>query len=128
MSFYILTANCEIISRTTVARVTNLEKKIEENIKLISEFDESVDPRLNDELILGEQHDREYAEAMDRVYNDDSIPEVADIPTPDIDDCYLNMELASRQVQMVKQSLVKSKSAFGWKMDDQLEGKIQILC
>jgi hypothetical protein len=112
MSFYILTANCEIISGTTVARVTSLEKKIEENIKLIGEFDESVGPRLNDEttlipgleqpsdwqelLILGEQHDREYTEALDRVYNVNSIPEVDDIPTPDIDDCYLNTELASK--------------------------------
>jgi hypothetical protein len=30
LSFYILTSNCEIISRTTVTRVTNLEKKKEE--------------------------------------------------------------------------------------------------
>jgi hypothetical protein len=45
-------------------------------------------------LILGEQHDREYADALDKVYNNDSIPEVDDNSTPDIGDNYLNMELA----------------------------------
>ena len=42
ISYWVLTQNCYVISRTTVQRVTNLENELLENQENISEFDEQI--------------------------------------------------------------------------------------
>ena len=49
MSYYILTKNCSVISRTTVQRVTNLEQQVDDNKALFSEYDQEVRRRLKED-------------------------------------------------------------------------------
>jgi Reverse transcriptase (RNA-dependent DNA polymerase) len=109
MSYWILTKECQVLSRTTVQRVTNLELQTEENVARCRAFDELINGRLGNpeyltadgKVIPGdwqdyrEQFDEEFQEEFENVINDKCIPEADDEFTPDsFNDTYLNMELA----------------------------------
>ena len=107
MCYHILTQKATVVSRSTVQRVTNLEKQTNDVINLFKEFDDAIKEKLKD-------YDRGYAGAkpdpedwadmfdedpdfqdeFNKVFNNSDIPE-ADDTTPEVgDDTYLNMELA----------------------------------
>ena len=107
MSYYVLTQRGTVISRTTVQRVTELEKTtpavqevfskftdaINSKFKLITKHYNGDKPNPEDwaELI---ENDEDFRDEFTKLYNDDSIPE-ADSHTPDVlHDTYLNMEVA----------------------------------
>ena len=48
MSFWVLTAGCQVVSRTTVQRVTNLERQTQDIIERCQQYDLQVAPRLGD--------------------------------------------------------------------------------
>ena len=110
MSYWILTSNCQVLSRTTVQRVTNLELETQDMIQRCKAYDEAVIPRLgnpdyHDPDGNGKVHpkdwekefeyDEAFHEEFSKVISDDSLPEADALFTPDtFDDTYLNMELA----------------------------------
>ena len=49
MSYWVLTQKGNVISRTTVSRVTNLEMQIDSTKSLLQEYDTAITDRLNDE-------------------------------------------------------------------------------
>ena len=109
MSYYVLKSNCEVLSRTTVQRVTNLELQTDEVNSMIIEFDDAVreglqapgdaaapDARVDPEAWRNylREMDSDFKE-FDWVVSDDGIPETDDEFTPDIfDDTYRNIEIA----------------------------------
>jgi hypothetical protein len=110
MSFWVLTKNGRVLSRTTVQRVTNLELQTAENKTRTNEFDAAIRERLSavDYFIedgdgkvtpgdWGDSsvRDPEFQEEFNKVISDEVLPE-ADVEfTPDVyDDTYSNMELA----------------------------------
>ena len=110
MSYWVLTVTGEVInvvSRTTVQRVTNLELQINENITKCAEFDAAVaayfqegenfimegkiDPEDWADLL---KDDPDFQAEFDRAISDNKLPEADDAFTPEVfDDTYLNMEL-----------------------------------
>ena len=109
MCYHILTQNATVVSRSTVQRVTNLEKQTANVINIFNEFDEAIREKFKDakrgyagakpdpkdwaDMI---QEDPEFEEEFNKVFNDNEVPEADDVnATPDTgDDTYLNMELA----------------------------------
>ena len=49
MSYWVLTANGTVVSRTTVSRVTNIKDQTDENKTSITKLDKEIQERLNDE-------------------------------------------------------------------------------
>ena len=49
MSYWVLTQKGNIISRTTISRVTNLEMQIDSTKSCLQEYDTAITDRLNDE-------------------------------------------------------------------------------
>ena len=108
MTFYVLTTNGQIMSRSTVQRVTNLETQTTEFTELFKAFDESIRQRLRDDdfPVDGDKpspehwadlidYDQEFLDEFDHVVNSDDVPEADDTFTPEVfDDTYLNMEVA----------------------------------
>ncbi len=109
MSYWVLTQTGTVISRTTVQRVTNLEKETDETKASIKEFDAEISRRFKEEEDLTYdgakpnpedwseylEHDPDFQEEFDNIVNDPTVPEADDGFTPDVfDDTYLNMELA----------------------------------
>ena len=110
MSFWILTKECQVLSRTTVQRVTNLELQVDENITRCRAFDESISERLGDpENYVADGNgkvtpsaweatdgfDQEFVDEFHKVVDDPTLRHADDEFTPDMyDDTYLNMELA----------------------------------
>ena len=109
MSYWVLTSECRVLSRTTVQKVTNLEMQTEENIARCKTFDERVlrlhskeqmahveDGKITPKDWVEEfQYDPDFQEEFEKVVNDESLPEADESFSPDIyDDTYLNMELA----------------------------------
>lgn len=109
MSYWILTKECQVLSRTTVQRVTNLELQTDENIARCKAFNESTHDRLgkpqyftpDGKVVPGdwqdykEEFDAEFQEEFENVVSDKSLPEADEERTPDsFNDTYLNMELA----------------------------------
>jgi hypothetical protein len=111
MSFWILTKECQVLSRTTVQRVTNLELQARSIKDRCDDFNSTVGPRLggsdfhpqnngdgktnpgdsNEEL----KYDEDFAEEFFKVTSDGKLADVNEAFTPDIfDDTYLNMALA----------------------------------
>jgi len=110
MSYWILTAECKVLSRTTMQRITNLELQMEENQARCKIYDECIQ-RLysNEQLAVPEgakddpadwgmddlEFDPEFQDEFERVVNDKNLPEADATFTPDVfDDTYVNMELA----------------------------------
>ncbi|KAI2504497.1 hypothetical protein MHU86_9996 [Fragilaria crotonensis] len=110
MSFWVLTKECQVLSRTTVQRVTNLEQQTQDVIDLGKAFDSAVIPRLGDPDFYPHDgdgkvrptdwdnntgFDDEFYEEFGKVVSDQGLPEADRTFTPDVfDDTYLNMELA----------------------------------
>ena len=109
MSYWILTKECQVLSRTTVQRVTNLELQTDENITRCKAFNEATFDRLGNpeyftadgKVVPGDwqdyqgQFDAEFQDEFENVVNDKTLPDADDEFTPDAyDDTYLNMELA----------------------------------
>jgi hypothetical protein len=109
MSYWVLTPEGQIMSRTTVQRVTNLELTSAENMARMAEFTAAISTKAGDPAQFiddgkgnpsdwGEpgDFDADFDEEFNSVDNS-SIPvnDVDDDFTPDVlDDTYLNMELA----------------------------------
>ena len=110
MSYWVLTEECRVMSRTTVQRVTNLEIQTDEVKARCQHFDDRT-KRLNtgEDLPYGDapnvipadwgdnphEFDQEFQDEFDRVVSDPMLPEADKQFTLDIyDDTYLNMELA----------------------------------
>jgi hypothetical protein len=111
MSYWILTINGRVISRTTVQRVTNLELGTTEVKQRCKEYDERIGEILRDDnhaIPEGGDHERQlqdwddytaenngdFAEKMNAVVSDSQIPEADEMFTPDtFGDVYLNKEV-----------------------------------
>ena len=110
MSYWVLTADGNVLSRTTVQRVTNLELQTAETVIKCQAFDARVKERLDDpetfledatgkvvpgDWVLDDKNDPDFNEEFNKVISDDSVPEADAEFTPDVfDDTYLHMELA----------------------------------
>jgi hypothetical protein len=109
MSYWILTIKGTVISRTTVQRVTALEKETDEVKAAVVEFDSEISCRFKEEEDLTYdrakpnpedwseylQYDPDFQEEFDNTVNDPGISEADEDFTPDVfDNTYLNMELA----------------------------------
>ena len=106
MCYFILKSNGEVLSRSSVQRVTNLELETEDNKAIFAEYDKSIalkwkeDPKKYDGDKPDMEHwaefsdDLDFVEEFQRVNNNPDIPE-ADKANPEVlEDTYLNMELA----------------------------------
>ena len=109
MSYWVLTQKGNIISHTTVSRVTNLEMQIDSTKSCLQEFDTPITDRLNDKahiIIEGGKSqpydwsdhpfdkDFNFVEEFHSVVSSSKIKDANGEFTPDTyDDRYLNMEL-----------------------------------
>lgn len=110
MSYWILTTNGHVISRTTVQWITNLELQTNEVKELCKSYDQRVADILKDayhviphgnDILLQDwndfpiKEDPDFVAEFQRVISDESIPEQDTTFTPDVfQDTYLNMEIA----------------------------------
>ncbi len=111
MSYWVLTQSGTVISRTTVQRITNLEKETDEVKQSIAEFDTDINRRFKEEekdlTYDGAkpnpedwseylENDADFQEEFDNIVNDPTAPEADDSFTPDVfGDTCLNVELAT---------------------------------
>ena len=108
MCYNILTQRGTIVSRSTVQRVTNIEKTTSEVKDTFHKFDEAIQQRMkscNEAGYIGDkpnpdhwadllENDEDFREEFTRVFNNDEIPEADDITPEALDDTYLKMEVA----------------------------------
>jgi hypothetical protein len=109
MSYWILKIKGTVISRTTVQRVTALEKEIDEVKAAAVEFDSKISRRFKEEEDLTYdgakpnpedwseylQYNPDFQEEFYNIVNDPGISEANKDFTPDVfEDTYINMELA----------------------------------
>ena len=116
MSFWVLTSGCQVLSRTTVQRVTNLELQTQDIADRCREYDLAVAPRIDDPDYdhdpdgNGKTNPRDWEteftfddafhEDFFKVVSDEKRPETDKQFTPDVNDnTYLNMELACPVVE-----------------------------
>ena len=112
MSYWVLTSNCTVITRTTVQRVTSLEMQATRMKERTQAFDEATKARIKDSehTILEDgktqpydwndhpfDEDPDFAEEFHEVVSNNELKEADDNFTPDVYDMYLNMELAIPQ-------------------------------
>lgn len=107
MCYHILTQKGTVISRSTVQRVTNLEKTTAPVKDIFYKFDEGIRTKLKtiDRGYIGDkpdpkdwadllEEDEDFREEFECIFSNKDIPE-ADDHTPEVlDDTYVNMELA----------------------------------
>ena len=110
MSYWILTIKGNVISRTTVSRVTNLEMQEDLNKSHISEFDAAIKDRLSDDahvIVEGgkmqpfdwvDYRMEDHPEFQDKFLNlvsNEEFMDTDELFTPEVyNDTYLNMELS----------------------------------
>ena len=108
MCYNVLTQRGTIVSRSTVQRVTNIEKTTSEVKDTFHKFDEAIQQRMkscNEAGYIGDkpnpdhwadllENDEDFREEFTRVFNNDEIPEADDITPEALDDTYLKMEVA----------------------------------
>ena len=111
MSVWVLTSGCQVLSRTTVQRVTNLELQTQDMAERCREYNQAVASRLDDPDYQdpdgnGKTNPRDWEKEFEFddafheeffkvLVSDDKLPEADEQFTPDIDDdTYLNMERA----------------------------------
>jgi hypothetical protein len=106
MSYYVLPSSGIPVSRTTVQRMTELEKSTEANKKRIIEYDAAIAARFKEER-LGKTGDKpdpadwaqliesdpDFAEEFARTFDNPEVKEADDDFDPDSYDGYINMEL-----------------------------------
>ena len=107
MTYHVLQDNGKVLPRSTVQRVTNLEKKTDDVRKTFDDFDrlihekfkvnrryDGAKPNPEDWADLIET-DEDFCAEFRKAYNDMSIPEADDQPQHEVDnDQYVNMELS----------------------------------
>ena len=108
MCYHVLTQRGTVISRSTVQRVTNLEKTTSEVKDTFLKFDATIRTKLKctgDKDYVGDKpdpeawadlldEDEDFREEFQKIYNDKNIPEADDYTPEVLDDTYLNMEVA----------------------------------
>jgi hypothetical protein len=105
----VLTQGAQVISRTTVQRVTNLEKETNEVKESVKEHDIEISCRFKEEEDLTcdgakpnpadwsecLEHDPDFQEELDNIVNNSKVPEANDDFAPDAhNDTHVSMELA----------------------------------
>ena len=107
MCYHILTVCGTVISRSTVQRVTELEKTTASVQSLFDEFDNNIKQRLHtkergyngckpnpDDWADLLEDDPLFSEEFNKIYNNHNIPEADDFTPDAVADTYLNMEIA----------------------------------
>jgi hypothetical protein len=107
MSYYALPITGTPVSRTTVQRVTELEKQTEANQQRIAAYDTAIAGRFKEGRLVTAggkpdlaawskllETDPNFAEEFAQTFDNPSVPEADDEFDPDSYDSYLNMELA----------------------------------
>ena len=112
MSFWILTPSCHVVSRTSVQRITNLERQEETNKRRMTAFDDAVKGLFRDyNHVINDgskpepydwsthpfDDDPDFQEEFDNAVNNTEIKEADELFTPDTYDQYLQVELALPQ-------------------------------
>ena len=105
VAFGVLTKTGHVVSRSSVQRVTELEKQKDAFKKMFSEYDEAISKRVGDkkgykgdkvaiEDWAGFADDPLFVEKFEEVYNNRDIP-AADISSGDLlEDTYLHVEIS----------------------------------
>ena len=102
----VLTREGQVVSRTTVQRVTNLELKTDENVARCNEFETSISARIGDimhfvddgkahpsDWVSESKYDEEFEDEFQKVVSDPKVPESDVAFTPNVyDGTYLNMK------------------------------------
>ena len=122
MSYWILTANCTVIARTTVQRVTSLEMQSTHMKQRLQAFDEAIKEKIKDSehTILEDgktqpydwtdhpfEEDPDFTEEFLDVVSNNGLKEADDTFTPDVYGTYLNMELAIPQGDRLEPRLTR---------------------
>ena len=109
MCYHVLTQTGQVISRSSVTRVTNLEAMTENITKIFEEYDNEVHRRINGNENAPRYNgkkpnpeswsdmldsDEDFRAEFDQVFNSKDIPEADDFTPEVMNDTYLNMELA----------------------------------
>ena len=107
MCYHILTQRGTVVSRSTVQRVTELEKNTNDIKEIFVKFDVEIHRRLKSDAhkFTGDKpdpedwadmlkEDPEFAEEFTRIFNDNKIPEADDYTPEVLEDTYLNVEVA----------------------------------
>jgi hypothetical protein len=107
MSYYVLPITGVPVSRTTVQRVTELEKQTDANQQRIAAFDKAIAGRFHEGRLVTTggkpdlaawsellETDPDFAEEFAQTFDNPDVPEADDEFDPDSFDSYLNMELA----------------------------------
>jgi hypothetical protein len=106
MCYHILNQNGQVVSRSTVQRVTNLEMETDSIKQIFAEFDTGINDRLKSEdrgyngakpnpedWADMMESDPAFEEEFNKVYSNNEIPEADDFTPEVLEDTYLNMEL-----------------------------------
>ena len=107
LCYYVLTQRGTVISRSTVQRVTNLEKMTSSVKETFRKFDDFIHTKLKcvNRGYIGDkpnpedwadlmEEDEDFREEFQLMYNDDTLPEADDYTPEVLEDTYLNMEIA----------------------------------
>ena len=122
MSYWILTVNCTVITRTTVQRVTSLEMQPDHMKERAQAFDEAIKARIKDSdhtILEGGktqpydwtdhpfEEDPDFTEEFLEVISNNELKEADETFTPNVYDTYLNMELAIPQGDSLEPRLAR---------------------
>ena len=107
MCYHVLTQSGSVISRSTVQRVTNLEKQTTNVMEIFKAFDDRIRKKLKivDKGYIGDkpnpddwaelfEEDEDFRDEFQKVFNNQDIPEADDYTPEVLDDTYVNMEIA----------------------------------
>jgi hypothetical protein len=107
MSYYVLPSTGVPVSRTTVQRMTELEKQTDANRQRIDAFEKAIADRYKEGRLYSRgdkpdleqwsellETDPDFAEEFAQTFNNPDVPEADDTFDPDSYDSYLGMELA----------------------------------
>ena len=122
MSYWVLTINCTVITRTTVQRVTSLEMQATHMKERTQALDEATKAKIKDSehtILEGGktqpydwndhpfEEDPDFAEEFHEVISNNELKEADNAFTPDVYDTYLNMELAIPQGDSLEPRLAR---------------------
>ena len=107
MCYHVLNENGNVVSRSSVQRVTQLELQTTEYTDLFNEFDTSIKDKLKckDRTYKGSkpnpedwadiaEYDQEFTDEFNKIFNNPDISEADDYTPEILEDTYLNMEIA----------------------------------
>ena len=122
MSFWILTDKCRVVSRTSVQRMTELEKQEQSVASRLKAFHDTIKLTIRDSAHVLEEggkndpydwsnhpfdDDPDFQEEFNEVVSNPGIADADDTFTPDTYDTYLQMELALPQGDSLEPRLAK---------------------